>query len=501
MLSSPRDLPSSLSASLFHPLAVSQQIPLSTSAVPLCVDLDGTLIRSDVLWESLVLLFKQQPLAMILLPFWLLRGRAHLKRQIAERVSPNPAALPYDEAFVAFLREERRQGRRMLLVTASDRTVAEKIAAHTGLFDEVIGSNGTHNLRGSAKAAALTSRFGTQGFDYAGDSAPDLDVRSEARSAIIVCASPGVTHTLRARFQVAAEFPPPAGRWLAVRQLLRPLQWVKNLIVLVPLVTSHQLTQPAAAWPGILGLVAFCFCASAVYVFNDLLDLEADRQHATKRLRPFAAGRLPIAWGFALSPLLLLGGFLIAATITPAFTATLALYVIVAVAYCWRLKRTPLVDVFILAGLYTLRLIAGHAATGIVYSDWLLSFSMFIFLSLALVKRFQEVQRLGAAAEGLVKGRGYVASDLQLILPLGVASGYMSVLVLALYVNSDQVRLLYHRPMLLLLMCPLFLFWISRVWMVANRGRMSDDPVVYAMRDRTSYGVGLLVLGVLWLAT
>lgn len=470
--------------------------------MPLCVDLDGTLVRTDLLFESFARLLKEKPLLAALAPLWLLGGRARLKREIASRVSLDAAALPYDERVLAHLREEKARGRRLVLVTASDAAPARAVADHLGLFDEVLASDGRSNLKAAAKAEALVARFGEKGFDYAGNEAADRPVWARARAAVIVSAPPALAAEVRARHAVAAEFPRRGGsRGAALLRLLRPHQWVKNLIVFVPLVTSHQIGQPLVLRDGVLAALAFCLGASAVYALNDLLDLHSDRRHATKRHRPLASGALPLAGGFALAPALFLAAFALAVPLPPAFAGVLALYIAASLAYSWRLKRTPLLDVFVLAGLYTLRLIAGHAATGIVYSDWLLAFSMFIFLSLALVKRFQELQGAETEPGGLIRGRGYRAEDLPLLTPLGAASGYLAVLVLALYVSSEQVRILYRRPTLLLLICPLFLYWISRVWMVAHRGRMTDDPIVFALKDAPSYLVGLLALAVVWLAT
>lgn len=483
------------------PTPISASTSVSQSQVPLCVDLDGTLIASDLLWESLVALLHNRPWLVVLVPWWLIQGRAVLKRRLAENTALDPALLPFRREFLDFLRKEKAAGRRLLLVTASDETFARRVAAETGVFDEVMASDGRTNLKGRQKAAALVARFGAKGFDYAGDSLADVPVWAEARRAILVHAGPGTRKATQARGNVVAEFATRRNPWRAGLRLLRPHQWVKNLIVIVPLITSHQIGAPAAVTLGLMALAAFCCCASAVYVVNDLFDLEADRQHATKHTRPLASGDLSLVFGLVLAPVLLGGGFALAAAISREFVAVMAVYVMTSFAYAWWLKRKPLLDIFVLAGLYTLRLIAGHAATGVPYSEWLLAFSMFLFLSLALVKRYQEVRRLTQANAVRVLGRGYTADDLTLLTPLGAASGYLSVLVLALYVSSDKVRLLYQRPVLLLLICPLLLYWISRVWLVAHRGGMNDDPVVFALKDKPSYIAGVLTLVAVWLAT
>jgi 4-hydroxybenzoate polyprenyltransferase len=282
---------------------------------------------------------------------------------------------------------------------------------------------------------------------------------------------------------------------------LRPHQWVKNLIVCVPLITSHQITRPALALKGLGAFAAFCLCASGVYVMNDLLDLEADRRHPDKCSRPFAAGTLPIPAGLAAFPLLLAAGLLLAWRLSPGFAAVLGVYLVLTTSYSWRLKQVALLDVFCLAALYTIRLIGGHESTGVEYSFWLLVFSMFIFLSLALLKRFVELDAARRQNRPALEGRGYAAGDAELVAVLGSTCGCLAVLVLALYVNSDKVVVLYRHPMLLLLICPLLLYWISRVWMIAHRGQMHGDPIVFALKDPASYGAGLLTLGVLWAAT
>ena len=470
------------------------------TSVPLCVDLDGTLIKTDLLWESLVRLLRCNPLWALAVPFWWARGRAFLKRQIAARITLNPASLPFNEKFLAFLREQKRAGRKLILVTASDGELAGLVAQHLGLFDEILGSDGKNNLRGASKLRTLTERFGERGFDYAGNSSVDLAVWPGAREAIVVNADDGLARRAAGCAKLGPTFPRSSSTLRALFQTLRPHQWVKNLIVFVPLITAHRLTfGPVLSAAG--ACAALCLCASGVYVLNDLMDLDADRQHPSKRERPFAAGNLPLSVGLALFPALLVLSGAIAWWMSLKLVALLAIYLIATTAYSWRLKRIVLLDVFVLAGLYTLRLIAGHVVTGTAYSAWLLVFSMFIFLSLALMKRFRELQGLRQENKVDAHGRGYTASDLELVATLGLMNGSLAVLVLALYVNSDQVVKLYRHPMLLLLICPLMLFWISRVWLMTHRGQMHTDPVVFVLKDWTSYAVGALALLVVWLAT
>ncbi len=477
-------------------IAKSQEI-----SVPLCVDLDGTLIRTDVLWESLALLLKRNPLYLLALPFWLLRGRAFMKKQIAARTELNPADLPYHGPFLEYLRAEHTKGRPLILATAADLRLAKAVADHIGLFSAVLASDGKTNLRGKNKGNTLSERFGKKSFDYAGNSTVDLPVWQQAREAIVVNANDHLAERAGKLTTVGRVFNEPGSFLRALIKAIRPHQWVKNIIIFVPLLTSHNVGNPLYLVSAVLAFVSFSLCASAVYVLNDLLDLAADRHHPRKKRRPFASGALPLPVGFVLAPLMLIVSVGIAALVSWNFLAMLALYFVLTTTYSWRVKRIALLDVFFLAGLYTMRLIAGHAATGIAYSSWLLAFSMFIFLSLALVKRFTELHGLRRENRHDSKGRGYNSGDLEIVAMLGIASGFLAVLVMALYVNSDQVTVLYKNPIVLLLMCPLLLYWISRVWLFAHRGFMHDDPIVFALKDRVSYCIGALTLGVVWLAT
>ena len=469
-------------------------------AIPLCVDLDGTLIRTDMLWESLVRLLKKNPLALVAVLLWWTRGRAHLKQQLARRVTVDVTVLPYHEPFLAWLRREKISGRKIVLATASDIAMAKPVADHVGLFDEVFASDGQTNLRNENKRRALAARFGDRAFDYAGNSRDDLGVWCGTHAAVVVNAPRSLAERAAQITAVAEKFLHNESQWPAILRSLRPHQWVKNLIIFVPALAGHRLGDAALLGRAGLAFFAFCFCASAIYVTNDLMDLDADRHHATKCRRPFASGELPLLTGLWLAPLLLLVGLATAAILSSKLVAILGLYVFLATLYSWWLKRVAWLDVFLLAGLYTVRLVAGGVATNIVDSSWLLLFSMCIFLSLALVKRYVELAAEKTSASG-ARGRGYAPRDLGVITVLGTGCGGLAALVLALYVHSYAVVILYARPTVLLLLCPLLLFWISRVWLLARRRAMHDDPVVFALKDWLSYLIGVLVLAVLWLAT
>lgn len=459
---------------------------------PLCVDLDGTLILSDLLLESFLLLIKRNPLYLFLVPLWLLRGKAALKAEIASRVRLNPAALPYNRALIEWLESERKRGRQLWLCSASNQQLTESVAAHVGLFDGAVGSDGVTNLAGGRKAARLAEIFGERGFDYCGNERPDLEVWQHAAGAIVVRGSRRLEREAAVRAPVLRTFPSKANSLRAILKALRPHQWAKNALILVPLLAAHRARDTESLVASLLALVAFCLCASSVYLLNDLLDLEADRAHARKSKRPFAAGTASILSGLTLIPLLLAASIAIALLLPLKFQAVLAVYYGLTLAYSFGLKGRVLIDALALAGLYTLRVIAGAAAVAVPLSFWLLLFSVFLFLSLAFVKRFAELEALRRQQRLSAAGRGYHVEDLPILQSLGASAGYLSVLVLALYINSPDIESLYRRPKIIWFLCVLMLYWVSRVWMKAQRGAMHDDPVVFALKDRASLAIGVL---------
>ena len=455
----------------------------TAEAAPLCVDLDGTLLRSDLLYESLLALLRTRPWLALALPFWLLRGKAYLKRRLAEASGLDVADLPYDERVLALLRATPARPR--VLCTASDLRLAEAVARHTGLFEEVLASDGARNLAGARKAQVLVERFAERGFDYAGNGTVDLHVWKRARRAWVVNAPVALARSAAGHCEVEHHLHAPAAPrgWL---RALRLHQWLKNLLVFLPLLASHRFLEAGAVLAALGAFLAFGLCASGVYLLNDLLDLPSDRRHPRKRSRPFAAGELPLLHGLLAAPLLTVAAFALAFAVSPWFAAALGAYFAATLAYSFWLKRVVMVDVVLLAGLYTVRIIAGAAAIGVALSFWLLAFSMFLFLSLAMLKRYTELQAMLGEGRSGASGRGYAVEDLPLLQSLGASAGYCAVLVLALYINSPESLALYARPQVLWLICPLLLYWMSRVWVVAHRGGMHDDPVVFAARDRVS---------------
>lgn len=473
--------------------------------VPLVIDLDGTLLRSDLLVESALAWVRARPLNALAPLAWLAGGKAALKQRLAEAVELDVAALPYDERVLALIARERALGRRIVLATASHRLYAERVAAHLQLFDDVLATGDGVNLSAERKRDLLLQRYGHQGYDYAGNSGDDLAVWACARHAYVVNAGGALERRAQAHGNVAQLLPrTPAGELLrAMARALRPHQWAKNLLLLLPLMAAHLAHDPARLAAGALAVVCFSLCASSVYLLNDLLDIADDRHHPSKRHRPFAAGTLPLLAGVAAAPLLLAAAFGLALWLLPwKFSVVLLGYYALTLAYSLALKRVMALDAITLAGLYTLRLIAGAAAFSVPLTFWMLAFSVFMFLSLALVKRYAELREARhRGEESQARGRGYFPGDLEMIASLGAASGYLSVLVLALYTQDRATVALYSQPQLIWLACPLLLFWITRTWMLTHRGQMHDDPVVFALKDRASLAVGALFALIFWAAT
>lgn len=473
--------------------------PAGDVAIPLCVDLDGSLIHSDLLYESLLELLHRRPWIMLWLPFWLLRGIAYLKQQVALRVSLDPSRLPYDLRLLERLRELHGQ-RPLLLCSGADERLARSVAEYLGLFGETLASNGRLNLTGPRKVRLLNQRFGIRGYDYVGNQRADLAVWREAREAWVVNAGLRLANAARQLCPCALYLPPQHVEWQQWLKALRPHQWLKNLLIFTPLLAAHRFLDGAAWQAALLAFAAFSLCASAMYLVNDLLDLKSDRQHPRKRHRPFAAGSLSLAKGMLAAPALIGASLVLATELPGRFTLFLLLYGCSTLLYSFLLKRMAMLDVVTLAGLYTLRIIAGAAAIGTPLSFWFLAFSMFLFLGLAMAKRYTELLVMHENGHTHALGRAYVVADLPLIQALGGASSYLAVLVLALYIHSDEGSSMYREQEALWLLCPLLLLWVSRIWMKAHRGLMNDDPLIFAASDPGSWGIFLIAGGVVFWA-
>ncbi len=458
---------------------------------PLCVDLDGTLIRSDMLVEGVLALATSARLYRALLG--LRNGkRAAFKQVIAAAADLDPALLPYNQPLLSYLRQQKASGRRLILVTAADAKVAKVIAAHLGLFDEVIASDGTTNLKGPHKAEALVERFNCRGFSYAGDSPADLPVWQVAQSAILVNARKSTAAAAAAVVNIESEFDDRAPPWRALLRAMRPHQWVKNLLVFIPLFTSGTSLGTRNVAASALAFAAFSATASGLYLLNDLADLTADRSHPRKRHRPFASGVVSLRLGLAAAFVLVAVGVGLASV--AGIVAIVALYAILSVIYSARLKELPLVDVFTLAVLYSIRLVGGGEASGNRVSLWLLAFSSFLFLSLALVKRVAELNAEPSKGGGRLARRGYEPADTIILQMFGCSSSVAASLVLALFIQSAASQERYPSPALLWGIVPLILFWQCRIWLSTARSFMHDDPIVYAARDRISWLVALIAV-------
>lgn len=456
-------------------------------------DLDHTLLSTDTFAEQLTTTLLRQPWLLPWVVAWLLQGRGYCKGRIAALAGTPPDAWPVRPEALEHIAAERARGRSIVLATAAHRSVAEPLAEHLGCFDAVLSSDDHENLKSRRKSAAiarLAGAAGWSGYCYAGDCEADLAVWEHADEIVVVDPTPGLLARVRRFGKPLCVLGTPQSGWSAVVKACRPHQWAKNLLLFAPVLLAHHVDA------GTLGLVALAFvafsaCASGVYVLNDIGDVAADRQHPKKRLRPFASGRLTIAAGVRLAALLFTVGLGLSAVFLPIrFLGLMVLYLIANVAYSGSLKQVPVLDVMMLACMYALRIEAGAVAASVPLSDWFLTFSLFFFTSLAFAKRYTELSRLKASGAAAAAGRGYQVGDVRLLEMLGAASGYVSVLVLALYMNSDQMRALYGESRLLWLICPLVLYWVTRLWLLANRGQLDEDPVVFALRDRTSLAVG-----------
>lgn len=457
--------------------------------LPLCVDLDGTLLKTDLLHEMFIKLLMQNPLGGVGAVLALRNGIPAFKKSVADQVSFDPSLLPYREEVLDYLSAEKERGRPVVLITASHQAFANKVAEYLGFFDEVFATDDSENMKGEAKASLLKEKFSE--FEYIGDSAADIPIWKAAKKVGLVDSSASLRKTVL-EFQPDAQIFSSPSSLGTLSKMLRIHQWVKNLLLFVPIVMAHQVADIELLSTVCLGFLVFSLTASSVYLVNDLVDLENDRAHPTKKHRPLASGAvLPkTAFMWIVVLLLLVGAML---TLLPSnFALTLLLYYVLTSAYSFSLKKIAIFDIVTLASLYTIRIIAGGAAAGVPVSEWLLAFSLFMFFSLACVKRFSELLILQERGDSQVLGRGYNTEDIEQIAIFGSVSGYMSVLVLALYINSPAVVELYGTPRALWLLCVTVLYWVTRVWLLARRGEVHEDPIVFALRDRVSY----LVLGV-----
>jgi len=464
------------------------------TTTPLCVDLDGTLLRSDMLLESLLAMIKDNPASVFQLPFWMVKGKAHFKSQIASRVDFSSCHLPFNEEVVEYVLEQRAS-RRTVLVTGTHQSLAEAVANSVDLFDEVIGSTSETNLTSHRKRDLLQSRFGVKGFDYIGNDKDDLNVWPAAREAMVVSAPTGIASYELQTFERI--FNTKASKFSDYLSLLRVHQWSKNALIAVPFFLDHRINDVAAFTTVVLAFVAMSMLSSATYIFNDMLDLQADRQNDTKCKRALASGAVTIPRAAQVIAGLVVLLLIVTSMLPTAFNGTLFLYLITTLTYSLLLKKKAMVDIITIAALHTLRVVAGILVIQAAWSFWLLGFSMFFFFSLASAKRVAELINLQQAGRQSTVGRDYQTADIPVMLASGVSTGFISIMIVALYINSEKVQTMYANPMILWLLCPVLMYWVGRIWIYTARGQMHEDPIVFAMTDRGSKLTALTLASIL----
>jgi 4-hydroxybenzoate polyprenyltransferase/phosphoserine phosphatase len=473
-----------------------EEVASPSSLVPLVVDLDGTLTPTDTLIESVILLIKKSPGHIFLIFFWLLKGIAGFKSQVASHVNISAKKLPYNEPFLDYLKSEKQKGRSIILATASHMSIAEKVATHLGIFDFVLATDATHNLKGRNKLAAIQEKVGNK-FVYAGDSPADIPIWKAAQAAVLVCVSQKLADTMGKETPVEQIFPREYAGMAVWVKAMRVHQWLKNLLLFIPLLTAFSFTDVGRIVTMLVAFMAFSLAASATYVVNDLWDIDNDRSHPRKRDRPFASAKIPILHGVAAAGVALTVALALAFAVGTSFFMMILLYVALTSAYSLVLKEYVLMDVLMLSLLYTLRILAGSVAVGLTTSSWLLAFSVFMFCSLALVKRCSELVSLDQIGTKATRGRDYRVTDLTVLWPLGVGSALSAVVVFGLFINTPETQAHYATPELLWFLALGLIYWLARLWIKTSRGEMHDDPVIYAITNRGSRQTVLAMVGIM----
>jgi len=478
-----------------------QSVEMNT--IPLVVDLDGSLIATDCLWESLLILLKSNPFYLLFVPFWIFKGKQCLKERVTDFAQIDVSLLPYRQNVLDYIQTARNNHRQIILATATDKRIAIKISDYTGIFDKVIATTKEKNLSGKNKLEKIQDLIQNGEFDYIGNSSDDLPVWNVARRAIVVSSNNNFikkVQTIQSNIEVL-----PITYKINIGTILKAIrvhQWIKNLLLFIPLLLAHKISDSELILKTFVGFFCFSLSASSVYIVNDLFDLESDRQHPRKKERAFAAGILPISFGIIFVPfLIVLSSLLSLTSVSLEFTFVLWAYLLITTVYSFKLKRIVIVDVLVLAGLYSLRIFAGSVVGSVYLSPWLIAFAIFLFLSLAFVKRYSELLLLLSAKTLKSSGRGYYSTDVELVKTVGISSGLISVLVFALYMNSREVSALYHHPQMLWLIGMCLLYWIIRIWLIASRGKMNDDPIIFTVKDKASYFIAFIMLSIIIVAT
>ena len=471
------------------------------SLKPLVVDLDGTLIKTDLLWEAINSLVLRNPLNLLKIIRWALLGKSYLKFKIASQEPIKIDSLPFNNNLIKYLKLKKAEGRLVVLCTGSDQRWANLVANHLDVFDASYGSSQSRNLCGENKKLFLISLYGEFGYDYIGNSIADIEPWSKASTKFLIGQHKKILQKLQALDNFGGCFEiENRNKLISIIALGRPIQWSKNLLIFIPLFGAHLY----ASW-GLLSLVITAFlifnmATWGIYALNDLFDINEDRLHPIKKGRPIASGALSIPAAWTALPVLIMSPLFFAFHLLPfEFFLCLLAYMIVASLYSRFIKKIVLFDVFTLSFLYIIRIISGAYAIDIDVSFWLLTFSFFFFLNLALLKRSSELKMtLRISKRQLIPGRGYIPNDILIISCMGIASGYISSLVLALYIQDPQIVQLYTSPRVLWLCSPLLLLWISRIWLLAIRsnGLLTADPVSFTVSDRISLITGIIFIAI-----
>jgi 4-hydroxybenzoate polyprenyltransferase/phosphoserine phosphatase len=458
------------------------------------VDLDGTLIKTDILWESLLLLAKQKPFKFLIAPLWLLSGKSYFKKRIFDYVSPDVSVFPYNEELLSFLQKSKEEGKTLILASATDERIVKQVSEHLHLFDSAFGTTANNNLKGKHKLELINHICNGNRFDYVGNEKADIPIWHASEKAYAVTNSKKLIDKIPKKSDKIHIFSPPRNLKTYLKAL-RPHQWVKNILLFVPLVLSHEITSVDRIFDILISFFAMSLCASSIYILNDLLDIESDRYHSKKKNRPFAAGLISVPSGLAMSCLLLFISFLVGLLLlSHQFIIALLSYFILTTIYSLFLKKYLLLDVITLSALYSLRVYAGSVAISIFLTPWLIAFSSFFFLSLAFLKRYVELKEIEFGIYKKLKGRSYISDDIQVVQTSGITSGYMSVLIFYLYItNSKEVAELYSNQMWLWFIGPFLIYWLTRIWILAKRGNVDSDPILFAIKDGTSWIIGIVI--------
>ena len=452
----------------------------------LFVDLDKTLIKSDFLLESFVRYFSQNIFAPILcFGVLITKGKVGLKKFLSNKSQISIENLPYDQQVLDAIYQwkENCPQEKVILISATDQNIIEQIACHLKCFDAWYGTE-NENLKSEIKLKKIKDLTGDASFSYIGDSFADLVIWERAKKCYLVNPTKSLVKSVtKINDSIEIIVSKKSNLFSEIIKTIRVHQWVKNLLIFIPTILS---LQPFVDLLGDLvsGFFAFSFIASAFYILNDLFDIENDRVHHSKKNRAFASGSLSINQGFFIFILLIAVAILISISLPQAFQLLLLLYAVATFTYSKYLKKLVIFDILTLSALYLLRVITGGALVELTISNWLLTFSVFFFLFLASVKRWVELDKLNAE---VVTGRGYQISDKSFIANLSYFSGLISILVICLYIESQQALTLYNQSKILWLTPIILLYWVLETLFKVERGQIDEDPVKYALKSKTSY--------------